>query len=55
VLEKPESTTLEGIAPVLSSKAKRTNRSRKGLLFNMPAPRPIRVMGMQWAGTLITG
>ncbi len=55
VLEKPESTTLEGIAPVLSSKAKRTNRSRKGLLFNMPVARPIRVMGMQWTGTLITG
>lgn len=55
VLEKPESTALEGIAPVLSSKAKRTNRSRKGLLFNMPATRPIRVMGMHWTGTLITG
>ena len=55
VLEKPESTALEGIAPVVSSKAKRTNRSRKGLLFNMPTSRPIRVMGMQWTGTLITG
>jgi Transposase DDE domain len=55
VLEKPESTTLEGIAPVLSSKAKRRNRSKKGLLFNTPQLRPIRVMGMEWTGTLITG
>lgn len=55
VLEKPESSTLEGIAPVLSSKAKRTNRSRKGLLFNTPQIRPIRVMGMEWTGTLIAG
>ena len=55
VLEKPESTTLEGLAPVLSSKAKRRNRSKKGLLFNMPHLRPIRVMGMEWTGTLITG
>jgi hypothetical protein len=55
VIEKPESTTLEGTGPVLSSKAKRTNRSRKGLLFNMPSFRPIRVIGMQWTGTIITG
>jgi len=55
VLEKPESRTLEGIAPVLSSKAKRTNRSRKGLLFNAPPLRPIRVMGMEWTGALIAG
>lgn len=55
VLEKPESSTLEGIAPVLSSKAKRTNRSRKGLLWNTPQIRPIRVMGMEWTGTLIAG
>lgn len=55
VLAKPESSTLEGIAPVLSSKAKRTNRSRKGLLFNTPQIRPIRVMGMEWTGTLIAG
>lgn len=55
VIEKPESSTLEGLAPVLSSKAKRTNRSRKGLLWNAPAIRPIRVMGMEWTGTLIAG
>lgn len=55
VLEKAESTSLEAIGPVLSSKAKRTARSRKGLLFNLPLLRPIRVMGMEWTGTIITG
>jgi len=55
VLEKPESQKLEGICPVLSSKAKRLSRSRKGLLFNKPAGIPIRVMGMQWTAALITG
>ncbi len=55
VIEKPESRKLEATAPVLSSKAKRLNRSRVGLLFNMPTLRPIRVMGMDWTGTIITG
>jgi hypothetical protein len=55
ILEKPESQKLEGICPVLSSKAKRLSRSRKGLLFNKPAGIPIRVMGMQWTAALITG
>lgn len=55
VIEKPESSTLEGLGPVLSSKAKRTNRSRTGLLWNHPPIRPIRVMGMEWTGTLIAG
>ena len=55
VLERAESRILEGLAPVLSSKAKRTNRSRKGLLFNAPQIRPIRVMGMEWTGALIAG
>lgn len=55
VIEKPESRTLEATGPVLSSKAKRLNRSRKGLLFNTPALRPIGVMGMEWTGTRITG
>jgi hypothetical protein len=53
VLEKPESRHLEATAPVLSSKAKRLNRSRLGLLFNLPSLRPIRVMGMEWTGTII--
>lgn len=55
VIEKPESSKLEATGPVLSSKAKRLNRSRVGLLFNMPTLRPIRVMGMDWTGTIITG
>lgn len=55
VLEKPESRHLEATAPVLSSKAKRLTRSRLGLLFNLPSLRPIRVMGMEWTGTIITG
>jgi hypothetical protein len=55
VIEKPESRKLEGLCPVTSSKAKRLNRSRKGLVFNMPASRPIMVIGMQWTSALIAG
>jgi hypothetical protein len=55
VIEKPESTSAEAIASALSSKAKRLNRSRFGLLFNRPAFQPIGVMGMEWTGTIITG
>ena len=55
VLEKPESSTVEGLCPVISSKAKRLNRSRKGLIFNMPAARPVMVTGMQWSAALIAG
>ena len=55
VIEKPESSKLEGLCPVISSKAKRLNRSRKGLVFNMKASRPIMVVGMQWTGALIAG
>jgi Transposase DDE domain len=55
VIEKPESSKLEGLGPVMSSKAKRLNRSRRGLIFNMPAAKPIMVTGMQWTGALIAG
>jgi Transposase DDE domain len=55
VLEKPESSTAEGLCPVVSSKAKRLNRSKKGHVFNMPAVRPILVTGMHWTGALIAG
>jgi Transposase DDE domain len=55
VVEKPESRVAEGLCPVTSSKAKRLNRSRKGLVFNMPAARPVMVTGMQWTGALIAG
>jgi Transposase DDE domain len=55
VLEKPESSTIEGLCPVVSSKAKRLNRSRKGLVFNFPPQKAITVTGMQWTGALIAG
>jgi hypothetical protein len=55
VLEKAESEKLEGLCPVLSSKAKRRQRTKRGLVFNWPAPRPVRVMGMQWTAALIAG
>jgi Transposase DDE domain len=55
VLEKPESSTLEGLCPVVSSKAKRLNRSRKGLVFNFPPRKAVTVTGMQWTGVLIAG
>ncbi len=55
VLEKAESEKLEGLCPVLSSKAKRRQRTKRGLVFNWPALRPVRVMGMQWTAGLIVG
>jgi hypothetical protein len=55
VVEKAESEKLEGLCPVLSSKAKRRQRTKRGLVFNWPAARPIRVMGMQWSAALIAG
>jgi hypothetical protein len=55
VIEKPESSKLEGFCPVVSSKAKRLNRSRTGLVFNFPPRKPITVTGMQWTGALLTG
>jgi len=55
VLEKPESSKLEGLCPVVSSKAKRLNRTRKGLVFNFPPQKAITVTGMQWTGALIAG
>jgi transposase len=55
VIEKPESSKLEGLCPVISSKAKRLNRSRKGQVFNIPTARPIMVTGMQWTSALIAG
>jgi Transposase DDE domain len=55
VVEKAESEKLEGLCPVLSSKAKRRQRTKRGMVFNWPAPRPVRVMGMQWTAALIVG
>jgi hypothetical protein len=55
VLEKPESEEAEGLCPVVSSKAKRRNRSKKGKVFNFPPRKAITVTGMQWTGVLIAG
>jgi hypothetical protein len=55
VREKSESSQREGFCPVVSSKAKRLNRCRKGLVFNFPPRKPVTVAGMQWTGALITG
>lgn len=55
VVEKAESEKGEGLCPVLSSKAKRRGRTRRGVIFNWPAPRPVRVMGMQWTAAVLVG
>ncbi|GER86614.1 hypothetical protein KDW_50470 [Dictyobacter vulcani] len=55
VIEKAESEKLEGICPVTSSKAKRLQRSKKGLVFNFPPKKAITVAGMQWTAALIIG
>jgi hypothetical protein len=54
-IEKPESSKIEGLCPVVSSKAKRLHRSQKGLVFHVPPRKPVTVAGMQWTGALITG
>src|SRR5260370_10875680 len=35
--------------------AKLRQRTKPGLVFNWPAPRPVRVMGLQWTAALIAG
>jgi Transposase DDE domain. len=58
VLEKPESTKLEGLSPVRSAKAKRVARPRpkmgKGYYRGKPGG-PIVVPGFEWTSALITG
>lgn len=57
VLEKPESSQGEGLAPICSSKARRLARPRpkmgKGYFKGKPGG-PIVVPGIHWAGVLIT-
>jgi Transposase DDE domain len=53
--EKPESEKLEGLCGVVSSKAKRLHRWKKGITFNFPPKKAITVTGMEWTGALITG
>ena len=55
VVEKAEREKLEGLCPVLSSKAKRRSRTKRGVIFNWPAARPVRVMGMQGTAALSAG
>lgn len=55
VLEKPESEKLEGLSGVVSSKAKRLRKSKKGMVWNVQGGKPITVAGMHWEGALITG
>lgn len=55
VIEKPESEKIEGLCPVISSKAKGLHRSKKGMVFNPPPTKPITVTGMQWTSALLTG
>lgn len=55
VIEKPESEKVEGLGPVVSSKAKRRYRSKRGLVFNFPPKKAVTVAGMQWTAALITG
>ncbi len=54
VLEKPESLKLEGLSPVLSSRAKRLKRIKPGY-FNPPGGRPICVPGDHWLQVLVVG
>jgi hypothetical protein len=54
VLEKPESLKLEGLSPVISSKAKRLKRIKPGF-FNPPGGRPICVPGYHWLQALVLG
>lgn len=58
VLEKPESTCLDGLAPVRSSKARRLARPRVQLgpgYYHGPPGGPIVVPGFRWVAALVTG
>jgi hypothetical protein len=54
VWEKPESIALEGLGSVVSAKAKRLKRIRKGY-YNPPGGPPVVVPGMNWLGLLLIG
>jgi hypothetical protein len=58
VLEQPESSQVEGLSPVISSKARRLSRPRpklgKGYYRGKPGG-PIVVLGFNWVGVLVTG
>lgn len=54
VWEKPESIALEGLGSVVSTRAKRLKRIRKGY-YNPPGGPPVVVPGMHWLGVLLSG
>lgn len=54
VWEKPESIALEGLGSVMSAKAKRLKRIRKGY-YNPPGGPPVIVPGLNWLGLLLVG
>ncbi|MFL5901592.1 MAG: transposase [Solirubrobacterales bacterium] len=54
VWEKPESIALEGLGSVVSAKAKRLKRIRKGY-YNPPGGPPVIVPGLNWLGLLLSG
>lgn len=54
VWEKPESIALEGLGSVVSTRAKRLKRIRKGY-YNPPGGPPVIVPGMNWLGVLLSG
>ncbi len=53
-IEKPASEKTEGMCAVLSSKAKRLKKNRKGV-WNPPGGKPVTVLGLEWSGLLIAG
>jgi hypothetical protein len=53
-LEKPESEQTDGFCSVLSSKAKRLRKNRKGI-WNPPGGKPITVLGLEWNAVMVTG
>ena len=53
VLEKPESTQLEGLGAVRSSRVRRLARSRAGV-FNRPGL-PVSVRGFEWESLVLVG
>jgi hypothetical protein len=52
--EKPESEKAKGTCGVVSSRAKRLRKQRKGI-FNQRGGKPITVTGMEWTGIILVG
>lgn len=52
VVEKPESTALDGLCAVRSTKARRLKRIKPGF-YNPPGGPPVFVPGMQWISLLV--